>query len=225
MVERAAIFALLCGGGLLTGLAVASPGFHWAAWIGLIPIFAAVRQFAGAPAILGGALWGIAVYVGAVAVSVSPIPMTYSGCAAYLILPAGYVYIMALFSRRYWYSSLAMALGWIVIELIVNASGVRPGLISAEHIDNPFFRVIADFLGTGFVAFVVAYLGAVVIIVSSYLSVNWGLASASMRRYASSRIMPDSRPQLSCGRRFRPIRPRGPPADWGTNRCKQACAA
>lgn len=194
-----------------------SAGFHWSAWLGLIPIFAAIRRFSGVPALAGGAVWGVAVYLSAVGATALSLPITFSGFVVYMFLPAGYVYLMSLFSRRYWYSTLAMALGWIVVELAVNAIGVRPGLITSEHIGSPALRVIADFLGTGFIAFFIACAGAIVITIVSNLRFHWQSTPLIIPRYGASRFIHELQSHTRSGRRFRPTHPRGPPLATGSH--------
>lgn len=211
IAARAIIFAVLCAGGLTAGSAVVSCGFHWAAWVGLVPLFAAIRRLTGREALAGGALWGGAAYFAAIIASRTFIPVSFAAYAVYVVLPAVYVYFMASFSRRYWHSSLAMALGWIVVELAVNASGIQPGLITAEHIESPFLRVIADFLGSGFIAFLFAYAGAIVITVVSNLCVYWHSTPTLIPQYSEAGFIHESQTLALFGRRLRPMRPRGPP--------------
>jgi hypothetical protein len=212
IVELATITAFLCCGGLLTGCAIVSARFHWAAWLGLVPVFAAIRRLSGVRAFLGGALWGGAVYLGAMIASGASFPITPLGCMHHILLPAGYVYFMAVFSRRYWYSPLALALGWILVELAVNVSGAQPGLISAEHISSPFLHVLTDFFGSGFIAFAVAYAGASVITIASSLGVRWRLSAIVIWRPTECRLVYESLSNPYATRHLRPVRPRGPPS-------------
>jgi apolipoprotein N-acyltransferase len=80
--------------------------------------------------------------------------------ALLITAPALYAWLTAKFTRRYGFSPLAMALGWIVLEWALRSAGFNHSLLSTSESHGPVHRLVADFLGCGFVAFLVAYTNA-----------------------------------------------------------------
>ena len=157
------IIALLIGGAWATAAAIGSPTHFWLAWISLLPLFSAIRLFSIKSSAFLGGLWGGCLYLFLAASpnwmldSVATIPMML------VIIPAAYAALMAVFSRRFGYSPLAMALGWILVELAFNLAGLRDGLLSVGNSQGQALQIVADFLGSGFVAFIVIYVNAFLI--------------------------------------------------------------
>jgi len=163
IVEYAILFAGLVLGALVTATAQSSGMYHWVAWIGLLPLFAAVRRLTGIAAAASGALWGGTVYIAAVMIADTPLAFSWRICLISGAIPALYLFAVAWFIRRYGYSALALALGWVIVEFVAKATGAYPDLIGAEQSPSALFKLIADFLGTGFIALVIVYASAFVI--------------------------------------------------------------
>jgi len=154
------IITLLIGGAWATATAVGSPTSFWPVWISLLPLFAAIRLFSAKSSAFFGGFWGGCLYL---FLAASPAMMTESGApilAMLVIIPAAYAAVMAVFSRRFGYSPLAMALGWILVELAFNLAGLRDGLLSVGNSRGPALQIVADFLGSGFVAFIIVWISA-----------------------------------------------------------------
>ena len=209
------IASLISSAHLLT-LATASPSHSWLAWIALAPLFIVIRYLSPVRAALCGGLWGSSLYLfswylyeqGFVGSSIAP------GAFNFLLLltvPATYVGLGALFTRRYGFSPLALATGWIVVELALQSVGLRHSLLATNAAYGPFLQVIANLLGYGFVAFLVAYINAVLLSIAARVSFSYGSlfipipAADTARNYIYSISLS---PQTGY---LQPSRPRAPP--------------
>lgn len=131
----------------------------------MVPLFLAIRFLTPGQAALGGLIWGAVLCLGTV-------PVTsingYSLAQACLLLavPALYAYGGALYTRRYGFQPLALAVGWIAVELALHPAGCRQGLLPFCCGEGAVQRTIAGFLGYGFVAFAIALVNTVAILLT-----------------------------------------------------------
>lgn len=146
------------------------------AGISMIPLFLVIRLASPITAGLCGAWWGLVfcLFAGA------RLPAHEFGLAGVMLLltggPALYAYGGAAFTRRFGFHPLALALGWIVVELALRSAGFRHGLLLTECGDGVLVRLTADFLGYGFVAFLV--------VLANALTISLALTLIYRRRYA-----------------------------------------
>ncbi|MDD4051475.1 MAG: hypothetical protein PHR28_06220 [candidate division Zixibacteria bacterium] len=135
----------------------------------IIPLFLAIRLLSPSKAALGGFLWSFVLCFHTVTVAVAPDGRFLAQEFLLLTVPALYVYAGAHYTRSYGFQPLTLALGWIVVELVLHFSGYRQGLLSSCCGNGFVQRVIADFLGYGFVAFAVALINAAAVLLTARL--------------------------------------------------------
>jgi hypothetical protein len=177
--DRAAGLALLAAFLLVSALCSAvgavSPGHPWLALVSLTPIFVAVRYLSPTVGACFGAVWGGCLCLFSMA-SAGPASVgSFSAALVAVAVPAAFLYGIPLFTRRFGFSPLAVALGWTLVETAFRSAGLNHGLLSADREYGWLFQVIAGFLGCGFVAFLVAYLNAIIIFMALELCHGWGM--------------------------------------------------
>ena len=174
--------ALLLGGAYCVALASVFPSHRWLAWIGLIPLFITVRLMTPFRAALWGAVWGTGLYLFFNQLTGQAMSHAILPAVALAAIAAAYTGLGTVFTRRYGFSPLALALGWIAIELVTHPLGLTRCLVPGVAGDGPLTRLITDIFGYAFVGFIVAYINAVL------LSVAWGLYAGchSTRRFRLS---------------------------------------
>lgn len=166
--------SLISSAHLLT-LATSSPAHSWLAWISLAPLFIAVRYLSPIRAALSGAFWGSSLYLfswylhsqGFVGSSITP---GFSNFLLLTIIPAAFVGFGSLYTRRFGFSPLALATGWVAVELCLQSVGLKHSLLAADASYGPYLQVIANLLGYGFVAFLVAYTNALLLSIAAQVS-------------------------------------------------------
>ncbi len=174
--------ALLLGGAYCVALASVLPSRRWLAWIGLIPLFITIRFTSPFRAAIWGAVWGMGLYLFFNQLTGQAMSHAILPAATLAAIAATYTGLGTVFTRRYGFSPLALALGWIAIELVTHPLGLTRCLVPVAAGDGPLTRLITDIFGYAFIGFVVAYVNAVL------LSVAWGLYAGchSTRRFRLS---------------------------------------
>ena len=163
--------ALVMSAGALA-LALAWPELGWLAWISLLPLFLAIRVLAPPPAGMAGALWGGCLYACLVA---GPAPAIHPALASLTLLvavPALYLYLGSLLTRRIGFSPLILALGWIGVEFALLSLGLRSGLLAGTQADGPIVEWVGRLLGYVFVALMVACANASLLAVLTHVRVS-----------------------------------------------------
>jgi len=181
------------------------------AWLGLVPLFWLLRTMKPAGALIAGAFWGLCLaFVWHSYVQTVPFEPDLSTLAI-IAAPAAYAALAAGYTRRFGFSPLALAVGWIGLELSLTACLPRGGILMTGFEGNPILRYIANLLGCGFVALVMSYVSALLTKIGEALYI---LISAKRSRVVvpvctchleSKRILhpPSHRPK--------PSSPRAPP--------------
>lgn len=152
--------ALLLGGAYCVALASVFPSHRWLAWIGLIPLFVTVRLMTPFRAALWGAVWGAGLYLFFNQLTGQAMSHAILPAAALATIAAAYAGLGTVFTRRYGFSPLALALGWLAIELVTHPLGLTHCLVPGVAGDGPLTRLVSDIFGYAFVGFVVALVNA-----------------------------------------------------------------
>lgn len=215
--KRLPIAALALGSALVVSAygmarAIESPEHWWLGWVALLPLFASIRVLSPIRALLAGGLWGLSLFVSAVTVTNAAIVPSVTSFALLCLVPSLYTFLGARLTRQVGFSPYLLALGWVGVELALRPLGLRHGLLAATQGDGWIIRLVGSLAGYALVAFVVAYVNAVLLSVLSRVPV-----SAAGQRFVRG-------PSSSMGRRFvlegwhglfhliRPAQPRAPPA-------------
>jgi hypothetical protein len=214
VVWRLLLTVAICLSALFLAVAPATSTRFWLVWIAFMPLFIAIRsQPLGIAAFLG-ALWGCCLCLFAAHYeSVSSIP--FINFCLITGAPCFYVVLSKTFIRRFGYNPLALALGWIVFEFIYARLGAgRIIFLNNENLGS-FFHVFADFLGYGFIGFIIAYVNAVLlsITIRMFIAGDRALLSTINIRSQWQTIFNETR--LLCPYHISIIKPRAPPWFFG----------
>ena len=156
-------------------------------------------------------LCGRSLFVAAVVATNASIAPSAASLVLLCAVPALYTFLGARLTRQVGFSPYLLALGWVGVELALRPLGLRYGLLAATQGDGWIIRLVGSLAGYALVAFVVAYVNAVLLSVLSRVPVTT----------AGQRFVRGLSP--SVGRRFvteglhglfhliRPAQPRAPP--------------
>lgn len=195
----------------LMSVAVATPGYGWLGWVTLFPLFYAIRVLRPGVAFAAGAFWGLSLFV-AVSISSVGFSSNLASLGLMTIVPGVYAALGAKLTRQVGFSPYLLALGWMGVELALSPLGLHNGLLLAAQGDTPVLHVLGSFTGYAVVAFVVAYLNAMLFTVLSDIRLVGGslprisVALGTVRRFVSADV-----PFLS-SHLLQPSSPRAPPA-------------
>lgn len=214
--DRVAGAILLAGSLAVSGFLVPAlrggPGIAWVGWIGLLPIFITVRIVPPRAALICGALWGLCVYISAAASGHATISTSPGSLIFLTIIPATYVYLGSRVTRRIGYLPLVLAIGWMLVELVLQPVALRQGLLAGTQGDNSLVRVIGGMFGYVFVAFLIAFVNAQLLSLVGYIVFV-------IPRFCIFELPPDNADRIFQSSRMYPavipirlIQPRAPPA-------------
>lgn len=165
-----AVLSLVISAAALSA-ALRLPGAGWLAWFALLPLFLLIRICSPFRACMGGALWGVSLFVfwGR---GLSGMEHSLLGLALLAAAPAAYAGLGALMTRAIGFSPLLLAIGWVFVELAVDPLSPRPGLLSITQRGSPHLHWISTILGSAFVAFLVAAVNAALLAVISTVRID-----------------------------------------------------
>jgi len=145
---------------VLMAISVGAPGHSGLAWIGLLPLLAAVRVLSPCSATLAGAAWGLVFYFAAVLGFAPGVSHGFGALVLVALVPAVYTLLGALATRALGFVPVIMALLWILAEVALQPLGLRCGLLAGTQGDGNFASYVAGLLGYVFVASAIVYANA-----------------------------------------------------------------
>lgn len=161
-VVKVAGFALaLILGGVFMAVGRTAVDYSWLAWIALLPLFFSIQAFRPTVACLCGLVWGVSFFACSSVALESDVPYTWGSLALLGAVPAIYAFGAAMVTRRLGFNPFVVAFGWIGVEAAVAPLGLRQGLLSALQTDAALLGVVGNLFGYILVAFVVAFVSAV----------------------------------------------------------------
>ncbi len=168
----AALAVSLLLSAVLMGMAVRSDAHAWLAWIGLVPLFAAVRSLRPVGAAVAGALWGGSFYFLSASGTAPVISPSLLSFALLATIPAIYAGLGSLATRAIGFSPLILGLGWVLVEVALKPLGLHHGLLAgtqlaAAQTEPSYLDWLARILGYVVVAFVVACANASLLVILS----------------------------------------------------------
>ncbi len=205
------LWLLLIASAWCTSAALCSDGLSWVAWLSLLPLFAGIRALPPDRAAAAGTFWGVCLYLFTTTATNSPIPASLPNLLLLAIFPAVYATLGSVFTRRFGFSPLAMGVGWIGLELALQPLGLGHSLLATGSGASSMAFLIADTLGYGIVAFLVAYAVACLLLVATVI--HRQCSSKRLFRYSRSRtqyVLASSYSPLSTIV-LQPSQPRAPP--------------
>ena len=201
-VESALLILLLVAGAYLMAVATAPPNRSWLGWFTLFPLFVAIRVQRPLRAMLSGAVWGFSLYAflsAGVATLGEPeawrlslyeglfstITASQGGMDAgwlihglpaplllFTVVPALSGLLGAALTRWIGFSPFVLGVGWMGVELALAPLGLRYGVLGATQTDAWFFPAVGHLLGYVFVAFLAAYVSALLVTVLTRVAVS-----------------------------------------------------
>ena len=169
---------LLAGSLLLSALLIAlalnaGPHFRLLPWVGLLPLFVAIRACAPRDALLAGALWGASLFA-LLSGDGGAVPRTVESFALLAAMPALYAWVCAGLTGRFGFNPLILGLGWVGVECAFQPLGLHNGLLAGTLGDGTFVQVVGGLLGYAFVAFLVAFANALLLSIASDMRLPGG---------------------------------------------------
>ena len=212
VVKTAALVVSLLVSAYLLAVANAYPTCAWLDWFSLVPLFLVIRFCRPTGAMLGGALWGVALYVFSVAQPGAAVAGGMGSLLLLALIPAAYAGGGAWLTRRIGFSPFVLGYTWMRVELALEPGGQCTGRLGQAGGGGTFLHWVGQTLGRVLVAFLVALVNASLV---SVLSVPLLRIPQSRHRIPSSHYGASRCPQpLFCFPRFaiRPSQPRAPPS-------------
>ena len=151
--------SLVCSA-FLMAVAVGPRGHPWIGWVGLLPVFLAIRALSPPRAMLCGALWGFCLHVFSVFGAGAAISLAIGSLGFLVSLPAIYAYLGARLTRRIGFSPLFLAFGWVGLEFALRPVGLGHGLLAGTQGDGGIIHAVGGPLGYLFAAFLIAFVNA-----------------------------------------------------------------
>ena len=155
-----ALFVGLLVSAFLMAVALRSQTGGLLAWFTLVPLFLAVRLLAPGRAFLGGAFWGLCLFLFCACSPDAPVGRTLPALALLTLVPGIYAWAGARLTRQVGFSPLLLALGWIGVELVFQPLGLKNGLLAGTQGHGIVVRTLGYLSGYVVVAFIVAYVNA-----------------------------------------------------------------
>lgn len=161
-VKAGGLAALLAAGAVAVGASIGLAGWGWLCWVGLLPVFLAIRIMRPGLALLGGGLWGGSLFV-TLAFLGDGIPLTLRSLGLMVVIPALYCGSSVCVTRRIGFNPLVLGLGWVGVELALGWLGLCRGLLTGAGSQGPVTAVAGRVLGYACAAFLIAYLSALIV--------------------------------------------------------------
>jgi len=170
-----ALIGAVLGSAYLTAVTSRTSAYPPAGFLALLPLFAAVRILSPWRALGLGVLWGAALFVfGTYPLGGSPLFSPTLGHLCVLSTAVGaYAFVGAALTRRIGFSPFVLGVGWMGVELALAPVGLHNGLLSATQGDTALMDYIGRALGYVLVAFLVAYINALLVEVLGRVPLRW----------------------------------------------------
>jgi hypothetical protein len=210
--EGRGLFAAVAGlcllGGWLLSAALQNPEFSLVGWCSLLPLFLAMRVLHPLRASAAAAVWGSSVAL------FSPVAPEMASTALFAAVPALYALLGGLLTRRIGFHPLFLGLGWVGVEFALAPISLHNGLLAGSQGNGPFLQFVGSALGYVFVAFLIALVNAVLLVVLAELP-EGRVSSRSLKFSRGPVSWPLPEPAFAYATPMaRPSRPRAPPARW-----------
>jgi apolipoprotein N-acyltransferase len=157
-------------------------------------------------------LWGSSLFIFSAFSQGSNIAFDLVTFMALTTVPAFYAGAGACLTRSIGFSPYLLALGWMAVELILHPVGVQHGLLATTQESGVALQVVGSFTGYLVVAFLVAYVNALLFTVLSTVKIS----GTSERKAPACSLRPKSIVPIDVPIHLPyllgPMNPRAPPA-------------
>lgn len=160
-----ALVAALVASAFLMSQALASPEHSLLGWVALLPLFLAIRVLPAGWAACAGVLWGLGLGLFSAVTHPAVIAPSVRSFALLAMAPGVYAYLGVLVTRRAGFSPLLLGLGWLGVELALQPLALHRGILASTQGDGLVVRTVGSLAGYYLVAFLVAYVGATLMII------------------------------------------------------------
>ena len=211
-VNRVLLIVSLVVGALMMAVAIESSAHAWLAWLALLPLLFVIRLWRPTAAILGGALWGLLIFLFSAIQPAAAITPTVQSLVLLAAIPAIYAGVGAAVTRWIGFNPFVLGFAWMGAELALGPVGLRTGLLGAAQGDGTILHWIGGALGYVLAAFVIAAGSASLVCVLS--AARLSIPQFRRRtRFADREVLPASPTQFWFSRfAIRPCLARAPPA-------------
>jgi len=175
-VQNVALVFSLVFGAFVMALSLASRDHAWLGWLTLLPLFIAIRSLHPLKAMFAGCLWGSSLFLFGVTIFDTGIAADTSSFALLTGIPTTYAFFGALLTRWIGFSPFVLGVSWMAVELALSTLGLHEGLLAGTQGDGTMVHWLGGALGYVLVAFVVAFVNAVLV---TALSAACGAISSS----------------------------------------------
>jgi apolipoprotein N-acyltransferase len=202
-------------GALMMAAAIGSAAHTWLGWFALVPLFFVIRLWRPKSALLGGALWGVSLYVFSSAQPDAAVSSTVGSLLLIAAIPATYASAGAWLTRRIGFNPFILGFAWMGVELALGPVVARTGLLGTVQGDSTILHWIGGALGYVLVAFVIAAGSASLVSVLS--AARLSIPQLRYPTYSADHGAYPASPSLFWFSRFsiRPCQPRAPPIGRG----------
>ncbi len=171
----------LVGSAFLMSSGLSTTGAAWLGWVALLPLFASIRFCRPSRALWAGAIWGLSLYGFAAGRPDSALQVGLLPLLLLALVPAAYTLFGAYMTRWIGFSPFVLGVSWMGVELAFRPLGLRHGLLAGLHSEGALIQYVGAALGYVLVAFVVAYVSALVlsVLVRVRVSVSVPLVSVA----------------------------------------------
>ncbi len=180
-VHNVALMVSLVVGAFVMALSLESHDHAWLGWLTLLPLFLAIRRLRPLFAMLAGFLWGSSLFLFGVTVFDTGIAENAQSFALLAGVPATYAFFGARLTRWIGFSPFVLGVSWMAVELALSTLGLHEGLLAGTQGDGTLVQWLGGALGYVLVAFVVAFVNAILV----------AAISAACEVFASSRYVPE----------------------------------
>lgn len=126
-MKTAALGGSLLISAYLLAVANAHPTCAWLGWFSLVPLFLVIRFWRPTGAMLGGALWGVSLYVFSVGQPGAAVAGGMGSLLLLALIPAAYAAGGAWLTRRIGFSPFVLGYTWMGVELALAPAGLCTG--------------------------------------------------------------------------------------------------
>jgi len=158
-----ALVVSLVAGAYFAADAITSPKHPLLAGLTLLPLFFSIRILRPTRAMLCGAVWGLSLFIFARWASGPAVGSGLSSVFLLTAVPAIYACLGAWLTRWMGFSAFVLGVGWMGVELALQPLGLHHGLLGATQDDGVLMHWVGRAFGYVLVAFLVAYVNALLV--------------------------------------------------------------
>lgn len=180
------VIGLVASAGL-AAVSLETKSHAWLGWIMLIPLLLAIRILTPHRALVAGLVWGTCLCAFSALTEGVLFEPTANDLFRLVTVLAAYAWLGARITRRTGFSPLMLALGWVVVEVLLQPLGLRNGLLAGTQNHALVVHTLGQLAGYMVVAFVIVYVNASILTMLTAVAIVPG---GSRRAPRSNGVIP-----------------------------------